>query len=70
MWVLPQSLEILNLSFNHIKKLSENTCKKLKNITTLDIQSNKLETLDNFEYFQRLKRLLAKDNYIRDLVPL
>jgi hypothetical protein len=70
MWVLPSSLEIVNLSFNYIKKLPIDTCKKLKNVTTLDIQSNKLETLENFEHLSRLKRLLAKNNYVRDLVPL
>ena len=70
MWTLPSSLEIVNLSFNLIKKLPIATCKKLKNVTTLDIQSNKLETLENFEHLQRLKRLLAKNNYIRGLDPL
>lgn len=50
MWVLPSSLEIVNLSYNLIKKLPLDTCKKLKNVTTLDIQSNKLETLENFEH--------------------
>lgn len=70
MWILPSSLEIVNLSFNFIKKLPIETCKKLKNVTTLDIQSNKLETLQNFEHLQRLKRLLAKNNFIRDLMPL
>jgi Leucine-rich repeat (LRR) protein len=70
MWILPSSLEIVNLSFNYIKKMPLETCKKLKNVTTLDIQSNKLETLENFEHLSRLKRLLAMNNYVRDLVPL
>ena len=29
-----------------------------------------METLENFEHLGRLKRLLAKNNYIRDLFPL
>lgn len=70
MWELPQSLEIVNLSCNFIKKLSKETCKKMKNVTTLDIQNNKLESLENFDYLQRLKRLLAKNNYVRDLSPV
>lgn len=48
MWDLPTSLEILNLSHNFIKKLSESAAKQMKNVTTLDIQNNKLESLDNF----------------------
>ena len=70
MWMLPQSLEIVNISHNLIKKVPEEVCKKLKNITTLDISSNKLETLENFQYMHRIKRLLAKDNYVRELTPL
>jgi Leucine-rich repeat (LRR) protein len=42
----------------------------LKNVTTLDIQNNKLESLENFEHLQRLKRLLAKNNFVRELAPL
>ena len=48
MWLLPHTLEILNLSQNLIKRLPEDVCKRLKNITTIDIGGNKLETLENF----------------------
>ena len=70
MWLLPHTLEILNLSQNLIKRLPEDVCKRLKNITTIDIGSNKLETLENFQYMHKLKRLLAKNNFVRDLSPL
>jgi Leucine-rich repeat (LRR) protein len=39
---MPSSVEILNLSYNHIKLLPEDVSKKLKNITTIDISNNKL----------------------------
>ena len=45
---MPSSLEILNLSHNLIKFMPEDVCRKLKNITTIDISYNKLESLENF----------------------
>ena len=44
--------------------------RKLKNLTTLDISNNKLESLENFEYLKRMKRLVAKNNFIRELQPI
>lgn len=68
--MLPRSLEILNLSHNCIKKMPAETCKKLKNITTFDISYNKLETLENFHLMHRMKRLLAKNNFVREIAPI
>jgi Leucine-rich repeat (LRR) protein len=45
---MPSSLEILNLSHNLIKFMPEDVSRKLKNITTIDISYNKLESLENF----------------------
>jgi Leucine-rich repeat (LRR) protein len=42
LWHMPASVEILNLSYNFIKLMPEEVSKKLKNITTIDISSNKL----------------------------
>ena len=70
LWLLPRSIEILNLSSNLIKKMPEEASKRLKNITTIDISNNKLESLDNFQYMHRIKRLLAKNNFVRELTPL
>ncbi len=42
----------------------------LKNLTTLDVSYNGLETLDGVEAMSRLKRLLSKNNQIQDLEPL
>ena len=67
---MPSSIEILNLSYNHIKLLPEDVSKKLKNITTIDISNNKLQNLDNFKNMTRMKRLLAKNNFIRQLEPI
>ena len=47
LWILPRSIEILNLSYNLIKKFPEDACKQLKNVSTIDISNNKLETLEN-----------------------
>jgi Leucine-rich repeat (LRR) protein len=69
-WIIPQSIEILNISQNFIKIMPEEVCKKLKNISTIDISSNKLESLENFQYMRRIKRLLAKNNFVRELTHI
>lgn len=69
-WMLPPSLEILNMSYNLIKFMPEDVCKNLKNITTLEISNNKLETLENLHHMQRIKRLLSKNNFVRELAPI
>ena len=61
---LPQNLEILNVSYNKLKHLSKDVTVNLKNITTLDISQNGLETLDGIESMKRLKRLISKNNQI------
>jgi len=58
-------VEILNLQYNLIKMMPENVSKKMKNLLTLDISFNKLETLVNFEQMSRLKRLLVKNNFVK-----
>ena len=42
LWIMPSSVEILNLSYNFIKVMPEEVAKKLKNITTIDISNNKI----------------------------
>lgn len=46
MYTLPATLEILNLSYNKLKSLDSEICSHLKNLVTLDISSNGLETLE------------------------
>lgn len=50
--------------------MPEEVCQKLKKITTIDISNNQLETLAHFEHMHRIKRLLAKCNYVRELAPI
>jgi Leucine-rich repeat (LRR) protein len=38
----------------------------LKNLTTLDVSKNGLMTLDGIQPMKRLKRLISKNNNIRD----
>jgi len=45
MWGLPQTLEILNISYNCLKKLNSEVMKTLSNLMTLEISSNGLESL-------------------------
>jgi len=45
--------------------MPEEVSKKMQNVTTLDISNNKLESLDNFQNLNHLKRLIAKNNYVR-----
>ena len=47
--------------------MPEEVCRKLKNVSTIDISQNKLESLENFHNMRRLKRLLAKNNFVREL---
>lgn len=46
LYPLPHNLEILNLSYNKLKNLSHEVTVNLKNLTTLEVTSNGLETLD------------------------
>ena len=62
LWDLPMNLEILNLSYNQLKRLNPVVTAHLKNITTLDVSNNGLESLEGIEPMRRLKRLLAKHN--------
>ncbi|CDW72911.1 UNKNOWN [Stylonychia lemnae] len=64
LYPLPINLEILNISSNNIKSLSNEITMNLKNLTTLDISNNGLETLENFQNLKRLKRLISKNNLI------
>ena len=67
---MPQSIEILNISQNSIKSMPEEVCKKLNKLSTIDISQNKLESLENFQYMKRLRRLLAKNNFVRELTHI
>ena len=70
LYPLPHNLEILNLSYNKLKNLSHEVTANLKNLTTLEVTSNGLETLDGVQPMKRLKRLLSKNNQVQDLQPL
>lgn len=48
LWSLPKGVEILNLSNNLVKSMSEDACRNLRRVTTLDISNNKLESFENF----------------------
>ena len=70
MWALPKTLEILNLSFNCLKKLDVGMMRSLSNLTTLELSNNGIESLEGLEYVLRLKRLIARNNQIQSLEPV
>ena len=70
MWGLPQTLEILNISNNQLKKLNPEVMRTLSNLTTLELSKNGLESLDGIQTSRRLKRLISKNNYVQYLEPL
>ena len=61
---------MLNLQYNLIKQIPEQVSKKQKNLLTLDISFNKLESLENFDQMSRLKRILAKNNFVKQIAPI
>lgn len=70
MYPLTPNLEILNLSYNKLKCIPLEVAEGLKNVTTLDLTSNGIETLEGIHFMRRLKRLIAKNNQIQDLTAL
>jgi len=46
LYPLPHNLEALNISHNLLKRLNPDVTGLLKNLTTLDVSSNGLESLD------------------------
>ena len=46
MYNLPTNLEILNISYNQMKRLNSDVISQLKNLKTLDISNNGLESLE------------------------
>jgi Leucine-rich repeat (LRR) protein len=62
MYALPCNLEVLNMSYNLLKKLDSNATMTLKNITTLDMSNNGIESLEGIQNMKRLRRLLLKNN--------
>ena len=67
---MPKTLEILNLSFNSLKRLNVDVMRQLTNLTTLDISNNGVESLDGLQHATRLKRLLARSNQVQNLEPM
>lgn len=64
MFSLPFNLEILNISYNKLKCLKSEMTSNLKNVSTLDLSQNGLESLNGLQSMKRLKRLIAKNNQI------
>jgi len=62
MWPLPKTLEILNISFNCLKKLDVNVMRTLSNLSTLEMSNNGMESLEGLECVSRLKHLVARNN--------
>ena len=62
MWALPKTLEILNISYNCLKKLNVEVMRTLCNLSTLEISNNGIESLEGLEHVSRLKRLIARNN--------
>ncbi len=67
---MPSSLEILNLSNNHIENLDTEALQGLRNLTTLDLSENQLRSLSGVEHLRRLKRLLLQGNQLASTEPL
>lgn len=63
-------MEILNISFNCLKRFNVGVLKSLSNLNTLEVSNNGLETLDGIEQIIRLKRFIAKNNQIQNLEPM
>ena len=70
MWPLPQTLEILNISYNCLKRFNVGVLKSLSNLYTLEISNNGLESLEGIDSIIRLKRFIAKNNQIQNLAPM
>ena len=70
MWDLPKTLEILNLSYNSLKRLNVDVMRKLTNLTTLEISNNGIESLEGLQHVTRLKRLIARSNQVQELEPI
>ena len=70
MWSLPKTLEILNISYNCLKKLDVTVMRSLCNLTTLEISNNGIESLDGLENVHRMRRLIARNNQIQALDPI
>lgn len=49
MWPLPQTLEILNISYNCLKRFNVGVLKSLSNLYTLEISNNGLESLEGID---------------------
>jgi Leucine-rich repeat (LRR) protein len=62
MYPVPSKLEYLNLSYNKMKSLNPDATKSLKNMRSLDISGNQLETLEGIQNMENLKILIAKNN--------
>ena len=64
MWSLPKTLEILNISYNCLKKLDVAVMRSLSNLTTLEISNNGIESLEGLDNSKSLRRLIARNNQI------
>ena len=53
-----------------MKKLNSDVMRTLSNLTTLEISSNGLESLEGIQSIHRLKRLIARNNQLQNLEPL
>jgi Leucine-rich repeat (LRR) protein len=60
MWPFPQTLELLNLAGNQLKKLSPSIFSSLCNLKMLDVSNNYLESLEGVENLVKLKRIICK----------
>ena len=53
-----------------MKRLEPEVTAQLKNVSTLDVSGNGIESLEGVELLKRLKRLIARNNQVRSLEPL
>jgi len=64
------TLEILNLSYNQVERFTPEVAANLKNLSTIDLSNNELNSLRGFECFKRLKRCILKHNHLDNLKEL
>lgn len=67
LWALPQTLEYLNLSCNHVSVIPE---VKLPRLIYLDLSCNLIRRIESLLQFQHLRTLFLAYNLIRDLSSL
>ena len=68
-YYLSSTLQLLNLTHNNLRALSESNFRNLSRLTHLHVDFNRIETVHSamFSYLTNLKVLTISNNLIRDV---